>query len=169
MIQTATITGVFFAPGGAPVTDADVFIIPRQKFITSTAGAPLVPRPLAGLRTNGTGQIGWSDGTTFTPGVALAIGQYSLTVRKGDIAHNGVLTVDAGMAAAPVPVDLAVALQPAPEPELVSMVIMARDTVLQTAQQVSDDVATIQGFVPVVVTLVGLTTTTATFEVQSLP
>jgi hypothetical protein len=66
-------------------------------------------------------------------------------------------------------VDINLALQPAPAPELVSEVIAARDTVLQTAQQVSDDVATIQGFVPVVVTLVGLTETTATFEVQQWP
>jgi hypothetical protein len=126
MIQTATITGVFFAPGGAPVTNADVFIIPKQKFITSTAGAPLVPRPLVGLATDATGQIGWLDGTTFTPGVALSIGQYSLSVRKADITHNGVLTIDADMVAAGT-VSLSDALQPAPEPELVSTATRARE------------------------------------------
>ncbi len=175
MIDTANVTGIFFAPGGAPVTNAAVFVVPKQKFITSTAGAPLVPRPLAGLVTNETGQIGWSEGGTFTPGFALAIGQYSLTVRKRDIAHKGVLTIDADMVAAGA-VTLSDALQPAPEPVLVSTATRARDEAVGAldainvlAGEIAADVQTISDFQPIMVVFVAETPTTATFEFSSAP
>lgn len=172
MLGTATITGILYGTDGAPVKYADVHIVPRQKYLASVDGAAWVPRAVT-VNTDGTGAIGilveTESSGSFTPGLTLGLGQYDISVRKDGTSHNGVLTIDAGMIAAPGPVDINLALQPAPAPELVSEVLTARDTVLQTAQQVSDDVATIQGFVPVVVTLVGLTETTATFEVQQWP
>jgi len=173
MIVTANITGVFFAPGGAPVANADVFIVPRQKFIGSTSGAPLVPRPLLGLVTDATGQIGWLDGSTFMPGVDLVVGQYALCVRKGDITHSGVLTIDAAMVTAGA-VSLADALQPAPEPELVSTATRARDEAVAAraavellAGEVAADVQTIAAFQPTMVVFVAETPVSATFEFQS--
>jgi hypothetical protein len=97
MFETATITGIFYGTDGAAV--ADVCIVPKRKYLASVGDAAWVPRAVTG-RTGASGQIGVFDGTTFTPGIALAIGQHDISVRKDGRSHNGVITVDADMAAA---------------------------------------------------------------------
>jgi hypothetical protein len=126
MFETATITGIFYGTDGAAVTDADVYIVPKRKYLASVGDAAWVPRAVTG-RTDASGQIGVFDGTTFTPGIALAIGQHDISVRKDGRSHNGVITVDADMAAAAGATSLHAALQPAPEPELISAAQAARD------------------------------------------
>lgn len=99
MLGTATITGIFYGTDGAAVTDADVYIVPKQKYVASVSGAAWVPRAVIG-RTDATGAIGTLDGETFTAGIALGQGQHEISVRKLDVSHNGVLTIDEVMIAA---------------------------------------------------------------------
>jgi hypothetical protein len=133
MFETATITGIFYGTDGAAVTDADVYIVPKRKYLASVGDAAWVPRAVTG-RTDASGQIGVFDGTTFTPGIALAIGQHDISVRKDGRSHNGVITVDADMAAAAGATSLHAALQPAPEPELISAARAARDKAREWAE-----------------------------------
>lgn len=124
MLATATITGIFYGTNGAPVTNADVYIVPKQKYVASIGGSAWVPRSLTGV-TNASGEIGTLDGETFVPGLALGVGQHDISVREGGTSHNGVLTVDTDMVASAGAIELNVALQPAPAPELVAEAIAA--------------------------------------------
>lgn len=96
MLGTATITGIFYGTDGAPVPEADVYIVPKQKYVASVDGAAWVPRSVTG-RTDASGAIGTLDGETFSAGVALGLGQHEVSVRAGGISHNGVVTVDQAM------------------------------------------------------------------------
>ena len=101
MLGTATITGIFYGTDGAPVPEADVYIVPKQKYVAAVSGLAWVPRSVTG-RTNATGAIGTLDGESFTPGIALGLGQHEISVRKGDTSHNGTLTIDEAIIAAGV-------------------------------------------------------------------
>ncbi|MFB9151589.1 hypothetical protein [Roseovarius ramblicola] len=136
MLGTATITGIFYGTDGAPVTEADVSIVPKQKYVASSGDAAWVPRAVTG-RTDATGAIGVLDGAAFTGGVALAAGQYEMSVSKDDVSHNGVLTVDQDMVAAGS-ADLQTALGPAPPPILVSAAQAARDKAREWASSPED-------------------------------
>ncbi|MBC7132142.1 MAG: hypothetical protein H5U16_03430 [Roseovarius sp.] len=124
MLDTATLTGIFYGTDGTPVTEADVYVVPNQKYLASVGGAAWVPRSVS-FRTDASGAIGTLDGEIFTPGIALGIGQHDIAVRKAGQSWSGVLTVDAAMAASATPTTLDAALQPAPPPELVSRADLA--------------------------------------------
>lgn len=99
MLGTATITGIFYGTDGATVAEGDVYIVPKQKYIATISGAAWVPRSVTG-RTDAAGAIGTLDGATFTAGISLGVGQFDVSVRKGDTSHNGTLTVDEAMVTA---------------------------------------------------------------------
>lgn len=124
MLDTATLTGIFYGTDGTPVTGADVYVVPNQKYLASVGGAAWVPRSVS-FRTDASGAVGTLDGEIFTPGIALGIGQHDIAVRKAGQSWSGVLTVDAAMAASATPTPLDAALQPAPPPELVSRADLA--------------------------------------------
>lgn len=136
MLDTATITGIFYGTDGAPVTEADVYIVPKQKTLAAVSGAAWVPRAVTG-RTDATGAIGTFNGATFTAGIALGAGQFAVSVRKGDASYNGTLTVDAAMIAAGATA-LDTALQPAPEPQIVSAAALARDQAVVARDEARD-------------------------------
>lgn len=146
-IDTATVSGVVYAPDGEPIANGTGKIgLISTPNIVGVAGGAIAPFDVE-IATDGTGQIGKMDGGSFTAGVSLSLGQYVFYVTSGDATRQALLTVDENAITA-VAVDLEDTLGEAPAPAIVTAAQVARDAAqaaqvaAETAQAAAETAAT---------------------------